>query len=397
MNPPSFDWHAPGRIRFGPGTSSELPSIAASLGSRIWWVTGSQPGRWTGLLDAVAAACAVVGSSAVGHEPTVDATVREAAACRAAGADLVVAVGGGAAIDAAKAIAAFATHPGDPFEHLEVVGRGRPLTRPPLALVAVPTTAGAGSEATRNAVLTAPAHRLKVSLRHPGLLPRVALVDPVLTHGLPAPTTAFSGIDALTQLLEPWVSRRAQPMTDALCEAGLRRIGPALGTVLTSPTPEARATMSWCALAGGLALANAGLGVIHGFAAPLGGGLPMPHGALCAALAAPGVAANLHALERRDPGSPALGRYDQAAAWLTGRPNATRHDLVPWLAGLVRGAGVPSLAAAGLRSSDIPGVVLAAQRSSSMASNPVVLEAEELADALEAAAQLGGCGNLPPL
>ena len=250
--------------------------------------------------------------------------------------------------DAAKAIAAFARNPGDPFEHLEVIGRGRPLVHSPLPVIAVPTTAGAGSEATRNAVLASPEHRLKVSLRHPGLIPRVAIVDPELTHGLPASVTAHSGIDALVQLLEPWVSRRAQPMTDALCEAALRRIGGALRTVMTAPTPEARATMSWCSTMAGLALANAGLGVIHGFAAPLGGMLSVSHGALCAVMAAPGVAANLRALEARQPGGLALRRYAAAAQWITGDPASTAEDLVQWLQQTARMARLPSLADAGL-------------------------------------------------
>lgn len=391
MNPPgpeawpASDWHAPGRIRFGHGTVSELPAIVASHGDRAFLVTGSSPGRWAALHAALASAVTVEGPWTIRGEPTVEDALRGANAARASGATVVVAVGGGAVIDAAKAIAAFSRNPGDPLEHLEVIGRGRPLVHAPLPLVAVPTTAGAGSEATRNAVLTSPGHRLKVSLRHPGLLPRVALVDPDLTLGLPPDVTAFSGIDALTQLLEPWVSRRAQPMTDALCEAALRRIGPALRTVLASPTPGARATMSWCSLVGGLALANAGLGVIHGFAAPLGGMLPVPHGALCAAMAAPGVQANLRALEARCPGSPALHRYDLAAAWITGDAHARRHDLVEWLRETARMAHLPSLADAGLGPSLFGEAIAAAQRSSSMASNPVVLDPDELRSALHAA------------
>jgi alcohol dehydrogenase class IV len=231
-------------------------------------------------------------------------------------------------------------------------------------------------------VLASPEHRLKVSLRHPGLIPRVAIVDPELTHGLPASVTAHSGIDALVQLLEPWVSRRAQPMTDALCEAALRRIGGALRTVMTDPTPESRETMSWCSTMAGLALANAGLGVIHGFAAPLGGMLSVSHGALCAVMAAPGVAANLRALEARQPGSVALGRYAAAARWITGDPSATAHDLVEWLRQTVRMGHVPCMAEAGLAPDRLPEIVAAARRSSSMASNPIVLESEELAAAL---------------
>ncbi len=383
--PPVFDWHSPGRIRFGDGVVSELPAVVASQGSRALLVTGASPARWDALRGAMASVMACAGPWTVAGEPTIDAAVRGAAAARDAGADVVVAVGGGAVIDAAKAIAAFARNPGDPFEHLEVVGRGRSLVHAPLPLVAVPTTAGAGSEATRNAVLTSPGHRLKVSLRHGGMVPRVALVDPELTHGLPATVTAHSGMDALLQLLEPWVSRRAQPMTDALCEAGLRRVGGALRAVMTAPNPGARATMSWCSTMGGVVLANAGLGVVHGFAAPLGGMLTAPHGALCAAMGAPGVAANIRALEVRRPGSPALRRYDLAARWITGCEEATRADLAPWLAETARMASVPTLAGLGLGPCGFSEVVAAAQRSSSMASNPIELTPDELHAALREA------------
>ena len=379
MNPAQFDWTSPGRIRFGEHSSQELPPIARSLGSRCLLVTGGHPERWDALRDALHPAVPVVATVSVRGEPRISDAIEGALTARKTSADLVVAIGGGSVIDTAKAVAAFATNPSDPFEHLEVIGRGRPLVHPPLPILAIPTTAGAGAEVTRNAVLSSPEHQVKVSLRHPGLLPRVALVDPVLTRNLPLQVTAFSGIDALTQLLEPWVSRRSNLMSDALCEAGLKRIGSALPRVITHPEDAAaRVDMSWASLTAGLALANAGLGVIHGFAGPMGGRLPVPHGALCAALAVPGILANIRALEARDPHSTALLRYDQAAAWLTGDPSAHRMELVHWLQELIQSASIPRLSEAGLRPEHLPEIVAAARRSSSMSANPVELSESEL-------------------
>ncbi len=378
----NFDWQAPGRIRFGAGVSSEAQAAVAELGGGAFVVVGRDPDRHAGWVRALGASGVVERWSVVG-EPTVDDVREGAEAARAAGARVVVAIGGGAVLDAGKAVAALASNPGDPMEFLEVIGRGQPLRERPLPVVAVPTTAGTGSEATRNAVLGSPAHRLKVSLRSVGMIPRVAFVDPELTLGCPRAVTAASGLDALTQLLEPFVCRKANAMTDALCREGLSRVGRDLRRVLADGMDrEARAGMAWCSLAGGLALANAGLGAVHGFAAPAGGMFPIPHGVVCAALLGPVVAVNLAALESRHPGHEALARYDEAARRLTGDPGMDRLGLVAWIGELVREAGIPRLASLGLEESAWDTLVLAAQRASSMKGNPVELDAGELREVL---------------
>jgi hypothetical protein len=218
---------------------------------------------------------------------------------------MVIAIGGGSAIDTGKALAALLTNPGEPLDYLEVIGRGQPLQHPSAPLIAVPTTAGSGAEVTRNAVLASPEHRVKASLRSPFLLPRLALVDPELTLNLPRAITAATGLDALTQLIEPYVSSRANAMTDLYCVDGLRRAAAALPRVWEDGQDrEARTAMSWASLLGGMALANAGLGAVHAFAAPMGGMWPAPHGAICAAVLPHAIEVNVEALRRRAPTTP---------------------------------------------------------------------------------------------
>ena len=219
--------------------------------------------------------------------------------------------GGGSALDAAKAIAALTANGGDPLDYLEVVGRGQPLARPSLPFIAVPTTAGTGSEVTKNAVLASPEHGVKASLRSPLMLPRVAIVDPALLAGVPAPVLAASGLDALSQLIEPFLSIRANPVTDGLAREAIPRSAAALRRAYAAGAPAAsrRERLALASLFGGLALANAGLGAVHGFAAPVGGLFEAPHGAVCAALLPAVIRVNARALAARVPDSAALPRY----------------------------------------------------------------------------------------
>ena len=381
-----FEFATAGRIVFGAGTRREAGAIAKSLGTRALLVTGAQPGRAAPLLEALHASSVAICAYPVAGEPTLDAVIEGRAIARAEACDLVIGMGGGSALDAAKAIAALHTNDGDVLDYLEVIGRGHPLSRPSAPCLAIPTTAGTGAEVTRNSVIASPAHRVKASLRSLWILPRVALVDPELTHGLPPEITATTGLDALTQLIEPYVSVRANPLTDGFCVEGMRRVARSLRRAWDNGSDAAaREDMALASLLGGLALANAGLGAVHGFAAPLGGRFPAPHGAVCAALLPHVMEANLRALRERQPGSGALRRYDEIARLLTDRTQALADDGVAWVGDLCRGLRIRPLARYGFTADDIETVAAQATESSSMKSNPIVLTATELGAILEAA------------
>ncbi len=376
-----FEFATATRIIFGEGTAATLPELARTFGARPMVVTGASTERAAALVSALSAETFVVPG-----EPTVDLVREGARRVQDAACDVVISIGGGSAIDAGKAIAIVATSGGEPLEFLEVVGKGRGLTAPPLPFIAVPTTAGTGSEVTRNAVLGSPEHGVKASLRSPLMLPRVALVDPELTYGLPAAVTAYTGLDALTQLIEPYVSVRANPLTDAICVEGLSRVAGALRSAYHDGADvEARRDMALASLFGGWALANAGLGVVHGFASPFGGSWKAPHGDLCAALLPHGMAANLAALRARAPLHPAIGRYAAIARLLTGRSDASADDGIDWVRALCAELNVPRLRVWGISQADLPGVVEKAACASSMQANPLPLTGEELLAVITAA------------
>lgn len=379
----SFDFATAGIIRFGAGTAAELPQLAAEFGKRVLVCTGSRPDRHADLIASIAESAAVL---PVSGEPTVAAIRAGLATARQFAPDVVIALGGGSVIDLGKAIAILLGNPGDPLDYLEIVGRGQPITRAGIPFIAVPTTAGTGSEVTANSVFAVPERQVKVSLRSRLMLPRVALVDPVLTLGCPASVTAASGLDALTQCLEPLVSVRANPITDSFATRGLRHAASGLRRAYAHGTDlAARSDMSLCALFGGLALANAKLGAVHGLAGAVGGMVNAPHGMACAALLAPVTEVNLIALRQREPGSPALARYADAARSLTGEIGSTPDDLVAWIQETVAELNVPGLSAFGVLEEHLPAIVAAAARASSTQGNPIVLTADELRSAAAAA------------
>jgi alcohol dehydrogenase class IV len=275
---------------------------------------------------------------------------------------------------------------GDPLDYLEVVGAGRKIIRHAAPCVAVPTTAGTGAEVTANAVLAVPEHHLKASLRSPLMIPRVALVDPELTASCPPPVTAASGLDALTQCLEPFVSVRATPLTDGLAREGLRRAAAGLRAAYADGADlAARTDMAMCALLGGMALANAKLGAVHGLAGVIGGTADVPHGMACAALLAPVIEANVRTLRSAAPGSPALGRYAEVAQLLTGEPGASIQDGLAWIGETIALLGVPRLGAFGLRPGQADAIAAKAMTSSSMQGNPVPLGHDDLTAVLKEA------------
>jgi alcohol dehydrogenase class IV len=366
-----FEFATAGRILAGPGRASDLPAVLAGLGSRVLVCTGANPLRHnaiTGQLPLPTALFPVAG------EPTVDLARAATEAAQRHGADVIAAIGGGSVIDTAKAVAMLLGNGGDPLDYLEVIGAGQPITQPAAPCVAVPTTAGTGAEVTANAVLAAPQHRIKASLRSPLMIPRIALVDPELTVSCPAPVTAASGLDALTQCLEPFVSVRANPLTDGLAREGLRRAAAGLRAAYADGTDlAARADMAMCSLLGGLALANAKLGAVHGLAGVIGGTADVPHGLACAAVLPEVVEANVQALRSHSDGGWALDRYAAAARLLTGNPAATVEDGLVWIRDTIYLLAVPGLASFGLQPEQAGEIAAAAARSSSMQGNPVPL------------------------
>jgi alcohol dehydrogenase class IV len=381
-----FEFVAPQRILFGSGTLSEAAPIARTFGRHALVVTGGTPERAEPLLFALRSNGVDYLTFPVRGEPEVY-TVRAAAdLARTDGCDVVVGMGGGAALDTAKAVAILSTHKGDVLDYLEIIGAGRSLENPPLPFIAIPTTAGSGAEATWNSVIVSREHRAKVSLRSRLMIARVALVDPELTYGLPPDLTAATGMDALAQLLEAYVSLKANPITDGMCLEGLTRAARSLRrAVAAGRDASAREDMSLAGLLGGMVLANSGLGAAHGIAGPLGGMLPAPHGALCAALLPEVVAANLRTLDSHQGDGEALSRYRRVATILTGDSDTSGAASVDWLRTLVKDLGIPGLGAHGLGIKDVPELVAKASRASSMKGNPVLLTDSELTAIIEAA------------
>jgi alcohol dehydrogenase class IV len=381
-----FEFATAGRIIFGPGTLGEVAPAAKGMGQRALLVTGRGADRAGPLMRFLTASNLECVPFAVAGEPTVDLVRLGARTARQERCDLVIAFGGGSPIDAGKAIAALAANDGDVLDYIEVVGRGQALGRPPLPFIAVPTTAGTGSEVTRNAVLASPEHRVKASLRSPLMLPRLAVVDPELTYDLPPRITASTGLDALTQLIEPYVSSRANPMIDALCLEGIRRASRSLARAYKNGSDaEARLDMSLASLFGGLALANAGLGTVHGFAAAIGGAFDAPHGAVCAALLPFVMEMNIRALRARAPQSTALGRYEEIARVVTRSVGASAEEGADAVGRLCDELQIPRLSAYGAGPEHVDALVEAASRASSMKANPIALTPEELREVLTTA------------
>jgi alcohol dehydrogenase class IV len=382
-----FEFATATRIIFGPGAARELGTLAGQSGNRALVVTGRDPSRAAILLASLGEARVRAVTFSIAGEPEILTVENGLALAKKERCDFVVGFGGGSALDTAKAIAAMLANDGNLLDYLEIIGRGKPLLRPSAPLIAIPTTAGTGSEVTRNAVLASPQHALKVSLRSPLMLAKVALVDPELTCDLPPAITARTGADALTQLIEPFVCLRANPMTDALCVEGLGRATRSLRTAFHhGQNKAAREDMALASLFGGLALANAGLGAVHGFAGPIGGMFPnAPHGAICAALLPHAMRANIRALRRSRDQIGALKRYDRIAQICTADEHATADAGVDWVRRLIDELQIPSLGTYPVKSEHVDELVRKAAQASSMKANPVALTPEELAETLRRA------------
>jgi alcohol dehydrogenase class IV len=396
----NFEFATATRIVFGAGRLREIRAMAPTLGRRALVVIGKSAGavkRVEPLLSALTDVGVEYATCSVAGEPTIDVVRTGTQRARDERCDFVIGFGGGSPIDTGKAIAVLLTNEGDPLDYVELIGKGKAFTKPPVPYVAIPTTAGTGSEVTRNAVLGSPEHRVKVSLRSPLMLPRVALVDPELTYDLPPQITATTGLDALTQLIEPFVSVKANPMTDAICREGMQRVArslrraygyPSMAEIPPSREPRranrqtieaAREDMCVAAMLSGMALANAALGAVHGLAGPLGGMFDAPHGALCAALLPYVMDAN-----RKMIRGPAGRGAVSAPTVIVGRFDEVR-QIVGDIGELVQALEIPPLRRYGVTREHFPEIIEQAKRSNSMKGNPVVLRDEELREVLERA------------
>lgn len=381
-----FEFITADRIIFGNGTLKEVVPATLNYGTRALLVLGAPSALAQPLLDQLSHAGIVTSVFSVNGEPTIETALHGLKQARALRADVIIGLGGGSALDTGKAIAALLTNPGDIFDYLEVVGAGKPLTQPSAPYIAVPTTAGTGAEVTRNAVLALPHLQVKVSLRSPFMLPTLAIIDPELTYTLPPEITASTGLDALTQCIESFISNEANPLTDALCREGIHRAARSLRRAYENGADkEARMDMCVASLCGGLALANAKLGVVHGLAAPLGGMFPQaPHGAVCARLLPYAMETNLRALATREPQSPALARFDELAAIIR-QEQGRQISLLDWLRATCEALHIPPLSVYGLTPEDYLPLAAKAQKSSSIKGNPIPLTNEELIGILKAA------------
>lgn len=376
----SFSILQPARILFGRGTAAQALPAALGFGARGVVVHGADPSRAAAVLQAGQAQGVPLLALSCAREPTLDDLQVALATARAHRADWVLSFGGGAAIDLGKALAALIPAPGGVMDHLEVVGKGLPLTAKPLPFVAVPTTAGTGAEVTKNAVIGLPVHGRKVSLRDDGMIARVAIVDPALTDHCPRGVTLASGLDAVVQVIEPYLSGKATAYTDALTRPAIASGFAALMRLMQGEDAAARDALAWTSLCGGLALANAGLGAVHGFAGVIGGMTGAAHGAICGILLGPVLAAN-----RDHTTGQAQVRVAEVCTVLAAGLGVAAKDAPEALLAWVRAEGLPDLGRMGLRAADHDAVAVAAMEASSMKGNPVVLPHSTLVGILQAA------------
>jgi len=368
-----FQFMTAAHIIFGPGAGRESIDMLLALGDRPFIVTGSSK---EGVDEFIEGICNIASNPVffrVSGEPSVPLINRALGKARDNACNAVIAVGGGSVIDTGKAVSALLTNGDNCLDFLEVVGKGKPLHTPPVPFAALPTTAGTGSEVTKNAVIISPEHNVKVSMRSEMMIPTYAVVDPELCLSMPPDVTAWTGLDALTQLLEAYVTRRRNPLTDGLCREGITRAARSLVRACTDGSDlEARTDMSCAGLFGGIVLANAGLGAVHGFAGPLGGMFNISHGLICASLLPHVFAVNCEALAREES-SDLEQRFSEIPVLLTGLPDPDLQHAITWMTNTCRSLGIPRLSDFGIKHREFPDIVRKAMQSSSMKGNPVRL------------------------
>ena len=377
------------RISYGSGRIEELPDMVAGYGRTALLVTGKHSfvntPRWQALTENFKVKGINWRHFTVSGEPSPQLVDEAVAKFRNEAIDVVVAIGGGSVLDAAKAIAGLLLHGNSVMDHLEGVGKNVPYSGPSTPFIAVPTTAGTGSEATKNSVLSVQGtDGFKKSFRDESLIPEYAIIDPDLLASCPAELVAADGMDAFTQLLESYISLKANPFIDALAWSGMCAVKEGFFAAFEGKEPEAshgRAAMAYAALLSGITLAQVGLGSVHGLASPLGAYFPIPHGVVCGTLVAAATAVNIQALQAREPNNPALAKYAQVGRLLTDRnemdDDAARNALIKLLADWSEHLQLPRLNRYGIKESDFP-LIVANSRGSSMKTNPIVLTDAEI-------------------
>lgn len=380
----NFNFSISHNIIFGAGKITELSKVIETYGKKVLIVRTPLEKNISKVINIIEKANKEWISYTVEHEPTtvtIDDVVKSA---REFNTELVIAIGGGSVIDTGKAVSALLANPGQLIDYLEVVGKGLPLQKRSVPLIAIPTTAGTGSEVTRNAVIEVPEKKVKVSLRGLFIQPEVALVDPEFTLSVPAQVTAYSGMDAFIQVIEPYVSIKANQMTDIFCREGIKSAATSLLKAYSDGNDlSARINMSWVSLLGGICLANAGLGAVHGFAGPIGGMFHIPHGAICASLLPAVMEVNIIALQQRDPDSISINRYQEIFQIVTGNPNASILAGLNWFRELQAKLQIPSLRKLGISKDNLSDIIKQSKIASSMKANPILLNDDELNEILE--------------
>jgi len=370
----NFEFMTSEEIIFGIGAIKQIGELARSLGNKVLIICGGGSVDLEILVSQMKRFDLDYETFHVTKEPNIQTIEAGLALSRLSKCKFVIGFGGGSVIDAAKAIAVLMTNNGSLLDYLEVIGQGKPITQKPAEVIAVPTTAGTGTEVTKNAVISSPEHKLKVSLRSPMMIPQIALVDPELSISMPKSITASTGMDALTQLIEAYVSKRANPMTDSLIREGISRAARSLRIAYNQPENiKAREDMSLASLFGGIALANAGLGAVHGFAAVIGGMFDAPHGEVCASLLPAVLQENIAEIKETDPSSAYLVKFSEIAKLLMQREQASNEDCMIFLEELKSEFEIRKLSDFGVTARDYPVIVENARKSSSMQKNPIVL------------------------
>jgi len=380
-----IDFSTANRIIFGTGELSSLGKIIRSQnGKRVLIIKGKEYPDPGALFEICEDAKVEWNYFNVEQEPNIETINRAVELGREEKCEFVIGFGGGSVIDTGKATAALLNNQGSLLDYLEVVGEGKPLRNPSKPYIAIPTTAGTGSEVTRNAVISVPDKQVKVSMRNTYLLPEIAIVDPELTYGVPSTITAVTGMDAFTQVIEPYVSRYSNPIVDMFCKDAIPKGASYLMRAWEDGNDhEARENIAWVSLMGGLALANAKLGAVHGLAGPIGGMFHAPHGSICAALLPSVMLVNAEALASRGNDPEKLSRFDDISRWVTGRKNATINEGVEWIGSLCKNMEIPQLSEFGIKKEHFPAIIAKSKKSSSMKGNPIQLTVQEIEKILE--------------